>query len=53
MKLLSLTGLKYLVDKIKFMLSKKADVDNDSQEIIANKYYSTEYCIRNNGEELT
>lgn len=52
MKLLSLTGLKYLVDKIKFMLSKKADADNDAQEIIANKYYSTEYCIRNNGEEL-
>lgn len=52
MKLLSLTGLKYLVDKIKLMLSKKADADNDAQEIIANKYYSTEYCIRNNGEEL-
>ena len=52
MKVLNLTGLKYLVDKIKFMLSKKADVDNDAQEIIANKYYSTEYCIRNNGEEL-
>ncbi|MGN1157627.1 MAG: hypothetical protein ACI4TK_15730 [Agathobacter sp.] len=41
-----------MVDKIKLMLSKKADADNDAQDIIANKYYSTEYCIRNNGEEL-